>query len=217
MYSLYNELSDLKIDINPKRWISKFHNTSIVHLFLMLMFYHAIGVLLLLFGSTIIQYSLSGYVGPSIPRYLAPVIAAGPIEESIFFGIPYYAIGNQFAVIISGITWVMLHLFNAKTTGAASLSYYNWLFVIPSFFYSLRTWITGKGWFAIIAHSIWNAIFFTLGCVYNEYSCSIFPPAGTSSLYQFISIATVAALVISLTFIFYERRRRIRAEARKKR
>ena len=108
MSPLRKELSALKIDINPKRWISSYHNTSIVHLILMVLFYHAIGFLFLLVGSAAIQFSMNGNVGPNLPRYLAPVLGAGPIEESVFFGIPYYATGNQFVVIISGVTWVML-------------------------------------------------------------------------------------------------------------
>ena len=150
----------MKIDINPRRWISPYHNTSILHLILMVLFYHAVGVLLLLVGSAAIQFSVNGHVGPSIPRYLAPVLGAGPIEESIFFGIPYYATGNQFVVIISGVTWVMLHIFNTKSMDVMNLSYSNWLFVMPSFFYSLRTWISGKGWFAILAHSIVEWVIF---------------------------------------------------------
>jgi hypothetical protein len=214
---LRKELSDLKIDINPRRWISPYHNTSILHLILMVLFYHAVGVLLLLVGSAAIQFSVNGHVGPSIPRYLAPVLGAGPIEESIFFGIPYYATGNQFVVIVSGVTWVVLHIFNTKSMDVVNLSYSNWLFVMPSFFYSLRTWISGKGWFAILAHSMWNGLFFMLGCAYNEYPCAIFPSTGVSSLYPLVSIVLSATIVVSLTFIFYKRRCRIRAETGKSR
>ncbi|MFZ0329250.1 MAG: CPBP family glutamic-type intramembrane protease [Nitrososphaeraceae archaeon] len=210
--SLHKELLDIKLDVNPKRWLSKYRNTSIIHLVVMLIFYHLIGVLLLLVGSVVLQYSMTGYAEPRIPRYLAPVVAAGPIEESVFFGIPFYATGNQFIVVISGITWVILHIFNTKSIDAASLSYTNWLFVMPSFFYSLRTWVSGKGWFAILAHSLWNGIFFALGCMYNEFPCSIFPPAGTSSLFQLSIILISASMALVLTLILYKRRRRIRAE-----
>ena len=217
MSPLRKELSALKIDINPKRWISSYHNTSIVHLILMVLFYHAIGFLFLLVGSAAIQFSMNGSVGSNLPRYLAPVLGAGPIEESVFFGIPYYATGNQFVVIISGVTWVMLHIFNTKSIDIANFSYSNWLFVMPSFFYSLRTWISGKGWFAILAHSLWNGLFFTLGCTYDEYPCVISPVSEMPSIYSLISVVLSAFIVVLLTFLFYKRRRRIVDETGKSR
>ena len=210
--SFFKELTDLRSDANPKRWISPYRNTSIVHLVLMVLFYHAIGLLLMLGGSVAVQLSMNDHNPSNIPRYLVPVLGAGPIEESVFFGIPYYATGNVVVVIVSGITWVMLHIFNTKSLDAASLSYSNWLFVMPSFFYSLRTWISGKGWFAILAHSSWNGLFFMLGCAYNEYKCALFPSSGASPLTQSVWIVLSIALVTALTYFFYRRRLRIRAE-----
>ena len=207
------ELTDLRSDANPKRWISPYSNTSLVHLVLMVLYYHAIGVLLMLGGSYAVQLSMNDHSPSSIPRYLVPVLGAGPIEESIFFGIPYYATGNIVVVIVSGAAWVMLHIFNTKSLDAASLSYSNWLFVMPSFFYSLRTWISGKGWFAILAHSSWNGIFFVLGCAYNEYRCSLIPSSGASPLTQVMEIVLSIALVTALTYFLYRRRLRIRAES----
>jgi membrane protease YdiL (CAAX protease family) len=164
-------------------------------------------------GSYAIQLSMNDHNPSSVPRYLVPVLGAGPIEESVFFGIPYYATGNIVVVIISGATWVMLHIFNTKSLDMASLSFSNWLFVMPSFFYSLRTWISGKGWFAILAHSSWNGIFFMLGCANNEYMCSLIPSSGASSPTQIAGIILSIALVTALTYIFYRRRLRIRAES----
>ncbi len=192
--SFFKELTDLRSDANPKRWISPYRNTSLVHLVLMVLFYHAIGLLLMLGGSVAVQLSMNDHNPSSIPRYLVPVLGAGPIEESVFFGIPYYATGNVVAL------------------DAASLSYSNWLFVMPSFFYSLRTWISGKGWFAILAHSSWNGLFFMLGCAYNEYKCALFPSSGASPLTQSVWIVLSIALVTALTYFFYRRRLRIRAE-----
>ncbi len=197
--SFFKELTDLRSDANPKRWISPYRNTSLVHLVLMVLFYHAIGLLLMLGGSVAVQLSMNDHNPSSIPRYLVPVLGAGPIEESVFFGIPYYATGNVVVVIVSGITWVMLHIFNTKSLDAASLSYSNWLFVMPSFFYSLRTWISGKGWFAILAHSSWNGF-------------ALFPSSGASPLTQSVWIVLSIALVTALTYFFYRRRLRIRAE-----
>ena len=57
----------------------------------MLMFYHGIGLLLMFAGISIVQKVISNYEEPSLPHYLALVLSAGPTEESLFFGIPYYA------------------------------------------------------------------------------------------------------------------------------
>ena len=99
----------------------------------------------MLAGISIVQKVISNYEEPSLPRYLTLVLSAGPTEETLFFGIPFYAFGNHYVVLAGGIIWAMLHILNTHAVDIHNLAYANWLFVIPSFFFSFRTWISGKG------------------------------------------------------------------------
>ncbi|MGC2426292.1 MAG: CPBP family glutamic-type intramembrane protease [Nitrososphaeraceae archaeon] len=206
MKQLSTTFCDIKADINPKSWLSKYRRTSIVYLMKMLLFYHGIGLLLMLIGTSIAEKVIVNYNDRSIPRSsLISVLAAGPIEETVFFGIPYYLFGNHFLVLAGGIVWAMTHILNTNRLDISTLAYANWLFVIPSLFFSLRTWISGKGWFAIVTHSIWNGIFFTLGCASGEISCIAifdeknFLTVGVSSL-------IVSLLLSILTYMLYKRK-----------
>lgn len=189
----------------PKSWLSVYRRTSILHLLSMLLFYHGIGLLLLLVGTTLIQTAISNYQAPTLPHYLSLVLAAGPTEETLFYGLPYYAFGNHYLVMAGGIIWVMLHILNTRIVDIQNLAYANWLFVIPSFFFSFRCWVSGKGWFAIVTHSGWNGIFFSFGCAYHEYSCLVFPIGGNNMLT--LSTFALAAILIGLTYFLYRRRR----------
>jgi hypothetical protein len=172
----------------------------------MLLFYHGIGLLLMLIGTSIAAKVISNYNDRSIPQSsLISVLAAGPIEESVFFGIPFYLFGNHFLVLAGGIVWAMTHILNTNRLDISNLAYANWLFVIPSLFFSLRTWISGKGWFAIVTHSIWNGIFFTLGCAYGEISC-ITISAEKNFLTGGVSSLMVSALLSILTYLLYKRK-----------
>ena len=164
IYSFYQ-------DINPRNWTSSYQNKSIGYLTLMFLFYHGIGIIGLLIGTSIID-NIFDYEESSIPHSLIPVIMAGPIEESLFFGIPFYLFGNNLVTLAGGIIWAMLHIINTYPTDINQLTFSNWLFVIPSLFYSVRTWISRKGWFAITVHSIWNVLFFGLSCYAGESMCS---------------------------------------------
>jgi hypothetical protein len=185
--------------------LSPYRRTSIGYLTKMLLFYHGIGLLLLLIGTSIAQKVISDYKEPSIPLSIISVLSAGPIEETIFYGIPFYIFGNNFVVLAGGIAWAMIHILNTNTFTINNLAYANWLFVIPSLFFSLRTWISGKGWFAILTHSTWNGIFFMLGCAFGEMSC-------TNTLYANIFVLRISSIVISgalliLTYLLYNRTR----------
>lgn len=185
--------------------MSPYRKTSIGYLTKMLLFYHGIGLLLLLIGTSIAQKVISDYKEPSIPLSIISVLSAGPIEETIFYGIPFYIFGNTFVVLAGGIAWAMIHILNTNTLTINNLAYANWLFVIPSLFFSLRTWISGKGWFAILTHSTWNGIFFMLGCAFGEMSC-------TNTVYANIFVLRISSIVISgalliLTYLLYNRTR----------
>jgi len=195
------DFCDIKTDINPKCWLSRYRRTSIGYLIKMLLFYHGIGLLLMLAGTSIVKEVISNYEEPSLTRYLSLVLSAGPVEETLFFGIPYYAFGNHYVVLGGGIVWAMLHILNTHTLDIRNLAYANWLFVIPSFFFSFRTWISGKGWFSIITHSGWNGIFFTLGCVHHDYSCLIIPGSSALALSNII----LSIVLVGLTYALYKR------------
>ena len=192
-------------DINPKNWISRYYNNSLLYLIIMFLFYHGIGIISSSIGTIIIDQSLIKYEEPSLPLSIIPVILAGPLEESLFFGIPYYAFGNNLFVLIGGIAWAMLHIFNTYSIEINQLSYANWLFVIPSLFFSLRTWLSGKGWFAILGHSLWNLLFFSLSCIFQETSCSY------SFESEHISIALLASILLTIVYLLRKRRHEITA------
>jgi hypothetical protein len=185
--------------MNPLRWTSKYRRTSIRYLIIMVLFYHAVGVVFLILGSTLIQSVITDYKEPAKPITVISVIFAGPVEESLFFGIPFYATGSNIVVIAGGILWAMWHLVG-PTVQLNSLAYANWLFVIPSIFLSFRTWISGKGWFAIVAHSSWNIFFFGLGCTSGEIPCKVFYDNNSFSDILTIGLAGVLVLV---TYLLY--------------
>ena len=171
----------------------------------MLLFYHGVGLLLMLIGTSVTQKVISDYKEPSIPLSLISVLSAGPIEETVFYGIPFYVFGNNFVVLAGGIAWAMIHILNTNTVTISNLAYANWLFVIPSLFFSLRTWISGKGWFAILTHSAWNGTFFMLGCAFGEISC-------INSPYEKIFVLRIGSIILSgvlltLTYMLYRRTR----------
>jgi hypothetical protein len=190
-------------DINPKKWISRYYNNSLIYLIIMFLFYHSIGIISSSMGTIIIDNSTVEYEEPNLPLSMFPVILAGPLEESLFFGIPFYAFGNNLFVLIGGIAWAMLHIFNTYSIEVNQLSYANWLFVIPSLFFSLRTWLSGKGWFAILGHSIWNLLFFSLSCIFQETSCSY------SFESEHISIALLASILLTIVYLLMKRRHEI--------
>jgi hypothetical protein len=192
-------------DINLKNWISRYYNNSLIYLIIMFLFYHSIGIISSFIGTIIIDNSIVEYEEPNLPLSMFSVILAGPIEESLFFGIPFYAFGNNLFVLIGGIAWAMLHILNTYSIEVNQLSYANWLFVIPSLFFSLRTWLSGKGWFAILGHSIWNLLFFSLSCISQETSCSY------SFESEHISIVLLASILLTVVYLLMKRRHEITA------
>ena len=168
----------------------------------MLLFYHGIGFGLLLVGSPIIGLVMPDYKEPSIPRSVAGVLVAGPLEETIFFGIPFYFFGNAYSVLATGAVWVAIHLLNTDTLSINSLAFGNLLFVLPSLFFSLRTWVSGKGWFSVVTHSAWNGVFFAAGCSTIEFTCT---PVDNDISSTLISVALSAGL-IAANYALYKRK-----------
>jgi len=191
-----------KADFHPRSWLSKYRRTSVGYLTKMLLFYHGIGILLLLAVTPLIEQVLPDYEQPSIPRSLLLVLAAGPLEETIFFGIPFYIFGNVYFVLATGIIWVGIHLFNTDTLSVNSLAFGNLVFVLPSLFFSLRTWLSGKGWFSVVTHSAWNGIFFSAGCYAGEFSCT----AIESDISGTVSSIALSGGLLGVTYLLYRRR-----------
>ena len=191
--------ADLIRDINPRRWTRRYLRTSVQYLIVMVLFYHAIGIALLVAGSIVVQSIITDYKEPLKPITVISVIFAGPIEETLFFGIPLYATGSHLIVMAGGILWAMWHLLG-PTVQLDSLAYANWLFVLPSIFLSFRTWISGKGWFAIAAHSVWNISFFSLGCVSGEIDCKVYYE---NNAFSDIVTVSAAAILTMITFTLY--------------
>ena len=200
---LAGRFAEEKADFHPRSWLSKYRRTSIGYLTKMLLFYHGIGILLLLAITPLIEQVLPDYEQPSIPRSLLLVLAAGPLEETIFFGIPFYIFGNAYFVLATGLIWVAIHLFNTDTLSVNSLAFGNLVFVLPSLFFSLRTWLSGKGWFSVITHSAWNGIFFSAGCSASEFSCTVIE----SDISATVSTIALSGGLLGATYLLYRRRK----------
>lgn len=199
-----SRFADEWADFNPRRWLTRFRRNSIIYLAKMLLFYHGIGLVLLLAGMAILSLIIPNYEEPSIPHSLIGVLAAGPIEETVFFGIPFYALGSSHAVIATGAMWAILHIFNTPNLEAAQLAFGNWLFVIPSLFFSLRTWASGKGWFSIVVHSAWNGIFFGAGCYTGEIKCTTLEEG---ALYN-LGLIALSVSLLGGTYVLYRWRQK---------
>jgi len=198
---LAGKFADEKADFHPRSWLSRYRRTSIGYLTKMLFFYHGIGIGLLLVGSAVIEQTVPDHEEPSLPHSLFGVLVAGPFEETLFFGIPFYLFGNAYLVLATGVIWAGTHVFNTTAYEINSLAFNNMLFVLPSLFFSLRTWVSGKGWFAVVTHSAWNGIFFAAGCSSGEFTCTAIDDTSNSM----ISVALSAGL-IAATYALYKRR-----------
>jgi hypothetical protein len=205
--SIQQKYADERQDINPKFWLRKYRQTSITYLLKMLLFYHGIGFLLMIAGTYLADQLIPNYESPMIPRSIIPVLAAGPIEETIFFGIPYYVFGNPYFVLITGSIWAMLHVLNTPALTISSMAFGNWLFAVPLLFFSLRTWISGKGWFAIVSHSAWNGIIFAAGCTYGEFSCTLWG-SGWDATGLLANGIVLPGSLVALMYLLYKNRKR---------
>lgn len=199
-----SKYSDELEDLKPRSWLSKYRKTSVSYLVRMAFFYYIIGVILQIAGNYAAEHAISGYVGPSLPYSISIGLTAGPLEEILFFGIPYYVSGNIHLVLATGIAWSVAHLFNTQVMEVTNLAYGNFLFTVPHIFFSLRTWISGKGWFAVVFHSAWNATFLASYCIISGNSC-IAIGNGWYFVADVISIIA-AILLLTVTYRLYKRK-----------
>ncbi len=197
-----DRFADEKADFHPRSWLSRYRSNSVSYLAKMLLFYHGIGIGLLLMGSVVIEQVLPEHEEPSIARSLSGVLVAGPLEETIFFGIPFYIFGNAYSVLVTGAVWVGIHVLNTDSLSVNGLAFGNLLFVLPSLFFSLRTWVSGKGWFAVLTHSAWNGVFFAAGCSTGEFACT----AVDSDMSTTAITVGLSAALLAVTYALYKRR-----------
>ena len=138
------------------------------------LFYQGLGMILMYTGSILVTNVISGYETPEFPVSISLALSSGLLEESMFFGIPYYMTGNPYILLGTGITWSATHLFSTGMFSFETLSYEGFLFTIPYMFFTIRVWISNKGWFAITFHSGWNFAWLCTYCMLGLRQCSIF-------------------------------------------
>jgi hypothetical protein len=160
-------------DINPKTWLKPFQKSSISYLLKMGLFYHGLSLILMYAGSYLATHVISEYEIPQFPVSISLALSSGLLEESIFFGIPYFLSGNPLILFGTGIVWSVAHLFSSGDFTVETLAYGGFLLTIPHIFFSVRTWISKKGWFAILFHSVWNFVFLMSYCMWGLRQCSI--------------------------------------------
>jgi membrane protein DedA with SNARE-associated domain len=74
--------------------------------------------------------------------------------------------------------------------------------VVPSLFFSLRTWVSGKGWFSVLVHSAWNGIFFAAGCATGDFTCTM----ADSDVSGTILTILLSAGLLAATYFLYRRK-----------
>jgi len=205
-----SKFSDEKIDMHPKSWLSEYRNLSYWYLLKMGLFYSGLG-LVIGFSVVGIEYFIFDYEEPIIPISFIQIIMAGPIEETLFFGIPFSVTGNPYVVLGTGALWASIHIFNAQLVEEESFSYSTVGFALPHIFFSLRAWKSGKGWFTILFHSGWNAIIFGIAVAIGE-----FPLMITDESIPEIDIGVIifSAILLGITYPLY--RWRLKRESKKK-
>ena len=171
------------------------------------LFYHALGLVLMQLGSQLVTNVMPEYETPQIPVSISLALSSGLLEESVFFGIPFYLTGNSFVLLGTGIVWSVSHLFNSGTFSLESLAYGGFLFSVPHIFFSLRTWSSGKGWFAIVFHSVWNFIILISYCSFGLRQCSII----NDNTFDLMNIITAisAGTIVYLAYQNYANKKNI--------
>lgn len=194
-------------DINPKNWLKPYQKNTIWYLLKMGLFYHFLGLILMYLGSNLVSTVISGYTVPQIPVSISLAISAGFFEEAVFFGIPTYLSGHPLIILGSGIIWSVAHLSNSGIISIETLAYGGFLFSLPHIFFSLRTWSSGKGWFAIAFHSGWNLIFLLSYCSLGLHQCKVINEGAFDILNIIMAISTV--FMVYLAYISKEKKKHV--------
>ncbi len=206
---LYDTKSDFQIDISPLTWLKPFSNNSIKHILKMALFYHVLGIMFMfLVMASFFVYDPSHEM-PFYPVTLVDLLSAGPIEESLLFGIPYYLTGNQYVMLGTGVIWVLFHLGGFGEDLNFSTELITWdtfAFVIPTLFFTYRTWISGKGWLSILLHSVWNAGIFGFDCI-EVGDCTVYDSSPEGLEYSWI-VFLGSVILLGITYWIFTRRKR---------
>lgn len=193
-------------DVNPRNWLKNFQKTTPLYFLKMGLFYHAIGLALMQIGSFFAMAIISDYEIPQFPISISLALSAGLLEESVFFGIPFYLTGNPFLLLGTGAVWSVSHLFNSNSDimSFESLAYGGFLFSVPHIFFSLRVWSSGKGWFAVAFHSIWNLAFLIAFCGMGLRTCSVI-----NDSFDAMNVITAASagMIVYLAYISKTRKK----------
>ena len=176
------------LDFHPKNWLKPFQQNNVLYLIKMGIFYHFLGLGLMFLGSNLVSEIIPNYETPQFAVSASLALSAGLFEEIIFFGIPFYLSGNPLIVFGTGIIWSVSHLFNTGVVSLQTLAYGGFFLSLPHVFFSLRTWSSGKGWFAICFHSVWNIIFLSIYCGFGLRQCNIF-----NDFYDLINVIMACA------------------------
>lgn len=155
-------------DFHPRTWISPFRKTTPAYLLKMLLFYHLIGFGLSLLSNFMPTVYFNGISLPIHGNVLSSLIFSPLLEETLFFGIPYYLIGNNFLMLLTGIMWSFFHPLLGESS---SFDFASLFMTIPILFFSLRTWTSKKGWFAILAHIGYNMFVELIDCFNWNFNC----------------------------------------------
>ncbi|MGD1837258.1 MAG: type II CAAX prenyl endopeptidase Rce1 family protein [Nitrososphaeraceae archaeon] len=156
-------VQDLEHDIKPSSWLSPYKNTSIIYMTIMLIFYSFAGIVISEMSYHIILIIDPEFEYPVYESSFSGLVLAGPLEETLYFGIPFYLFsGSSIPIIVSGLAWALMHIILIYDDNSFGFDVPTLFFIIPAFFFSYRTWISGKGWFSILSHSLWNIFVFLL-------------------------------------------------------
>ena len=192
------------IDINPKTWLRPFQRNSTPYLLKMAFFYHGLSLILMYAGSFLATNIISDYEIPQFPVSVSLALSSGLLEEAVFFGIPYYLTGNTFVLLGSGIVWSAFHLFSSGVFSIETLAYGGFLLTIPHIFFSIRTWVSQKGWFAVLFHSSWNFVFLMIYCAAGLRQCNMI-----TDITDILNVAIAASVGIILYLAYQNKKRHV--------
>jgi hypothetical protein len=173
------------------------------YLIIVFLFYKAIGTVTFVLSLFLLQlfgFNYSENLSFYVTNYNISIgLFAGPNEETIFFGIPLYSTGNHVVVMVTGILWLTTHLLNTSAIQLSTLAYPQFFGLVPWLFWSFRTWISGKGWFAIVSHSVNNVLSIAPYCVSGQFLCH-------EDTYRALGLVIIASLLLGINYLLYRRR-----------
>ena len=111
--------------------------------------------------------------------------------KKLYFWNPILSFRKSFDHVRIRSCLVCSSLFNTGVVSIETLAYGGFLFSVPHIFFSLRTWASGKGWFAIVFHSGWNFTFLMMYCGMGLRECSVINDGIFDAVNIIMAITTV--------------------------